>query len=136
MSGIPTVNVVDDEEMSSQGSVNAPVAPQPPSPQQARTVPVQTGWTPPEVISASTQQSAVASPSATTPVESTQVVAAPTIVVDAPSREETKQAFVEVSSVLQQASFAHEEVKSEMKSLATGIEELRRTRAGDVETTT
>ena len=28
MSGIPTVNVVEDEEMSSQGSVNAPVAPQ------------------------------------------------------------------------------------------------------------
>ena len=27
MSGRPTVNIVDDEDMSSQGSVNAPVAP-------------------------------------------------------------------------------------------------------------
>ena len=36
---------------------------------------------------------------------------------------------------MKQASSAHEEVKTEMQSLATGIEELRRTRAGDVETT-
>ena len=135
MSGVPTVNVVDDEEMSSQGNINALVAPQPPSPQQARTVPVQTGWTPPEVFSATTQQSAVASPSTTVPVESMQAVVAPTIVVDAPSREETQKAFEEVSSVLQQASSAHEEVKTEMKSLATSIEELRRTYAGEVETT-
>ena len=34
MSGQATMNVVDDEEMSSQGSVNAPVAPQPPVVQQ------------------------------------------------------------------------------------------------------
>ena len=27
MSGIPTINVVEDEQMSSEGSVNAPVAP-------------------------------------------------------------------------------------------------------------
>ena len=27
MSGLPTVNVVDDEQMSLEGSVNAPVAP-------------------------------------------------------------------------------------------------------------
>ena len=64
-----------------------------------------------------------------------QVVATPTIVVDAPSCEETKQAFAEVSSALQQASSAHEEVRIGMQSLAIGIEELRRTRAGDVETT-
>ena len=134
MSGVPTVNVVDDEEMSSQGSVNAPVAPQPPSPQQARTVQVQTGWTPPGIPSAATQQSAVASPSVTVPVESTEVVAAPTIVVDASSCEETKQAFMEVSSTLQQASSAHEEVRTGMQSLASDIESLRRTRAGDVET--
>ena len=58
-------------------------------------------------------------------VESTEVVAAPTIVVDAPSREETKQPFAELSSALQQASSAHEEVRTEMQSLATRIEELR-----------
>ena len=135
MSGIPTVNVVDDEEMSSQGSVNAPVAPQPSSPQQARTVPVQPVWHPSEGTTIATQQSSVAQPSASVPVESTQAVVAPTIVVDAPSREETQKAFAEVSSVLQQASSAHEEVKTEMQSLATSIEELRRTQAGDVETT-
>ena len=134
MSGIPTINVVDDEEMSSQGSVNAPMAPQPPLPQQARTVQVQTGWTPPGIPSTAMQQSAVASPSATVPVESMQVVAAPTIVVDAPSCEETKQAFAEVSSALQQTSSVQEEVHAEMQSLATGMEELRHTRAGDVET--
>ena len=71
MSNVPTVNVVDDEEMSSQGSVNAPVAPQPPSPQQARTAPVQTEWSPPSQPSIVTRQSVVASPSATVPVEST-----------------------------------------------------------------
>ena len=27
MSGLPTINVVEDEQMSSEGSVNAPVAP-------------------------------------------------------------------------------------------------------------
>ena len=111
------------------------MAPQPPSPQQTCTVQVQSGWNPPGVISAATQQSTVESPSATVPVESTQVVAAPTIVVDAPSREETKQAFAEISSALQQASSAQEEVCTGMQSLAADIEELRRTRAGDVETT-
>ena len=36
--------------------------------------------------------------------------------------------------MLQQASFAHEEVRIEIQSLATGIEELRRTQARDAET--
>ena len=43
MSGVPTVNVVDDEEMSSQGSVNAPVAPPQSPTAQAPTQQVQTG---------------------------------------------------------------------------------------------
>ena len=96
MSGQPTINVVDDEEMSSQGSVNAPVA-HPSSPTQgqvtaqAPTAPV---FLSPSSGTLATQQSRVAGTSrvtqATVPVESTQVVAAPTVVVDAPTRTETK----------------------------------------------
>ena len=133
MSGIPTINVVDDEEMSSQGSVNAPVAPLQPVGRQSPIPPVP--QSPVTMSSIPTQQSGVSGPSGTVPVESTEVVAAPTIVVDAPSREETKKAFEEVSSVLQQASSAHEEVRTGMQSLASDIESLRRKQAGDVETT-
>ena len=83
-----------------------------------------------------TQQSAVASPSTSIPVESTQAVVVPTIVVDAPHAKRRTKAFAKVSLVLQQASAAHEEVKTEMQSLAIGIEKLRQTQVGDVETTT
>ena len=133
MSQVPTVNVVDDEEMSSQGSVNAPVAlPQSPIGQ------IPTSQVPTEEIRISphwhpiaTQQSRTVgssrSVSPTVLAQSTEVVATPTVVVDAPMRAKTKQAFAEVSSALQQASSAHEEVHSEVQSLAIGIEELRKT---------
>ena len=141
MSNVPTVNVVDDEEMSSQGSVNAPIAPsqvtnpQRLTPQSPTTqLGVSPGWTP--IV---TQQSGTSGLSRTVSptvlAQSTEVIATPTMVVDAPTRAETKQAFEEVSSALQQASSAHEEVHAKMKSLATRMEELRKTRAGDVETT-
>ena len=65
-----------------------------------------------------TQQSGVAGPSAkpatTIPVQSTEVVAAPTVPVDAPSHVETKQAFEEVLSALRNVSSKHEEVRSGM----------------------
>ena len=104
MSGQPTINVVDDEEMSSQGSVNAPVA-HPSSPTQGQVTaqaPSAPYSFPSSVLdTAATQQSRVAGTSraaqTTVPAESTQVVAAPTVVVDAPTRTETKQAFAEVS---------------------------------------
>ena len=141
MSGQATINVVDDEEMSSQGSVNAPVAPPPAAMQQHPTTQVPTERMKPQFgfHPTMTQQSGVAGPSAkpatTVPVQSTEVVAAPTVPVDAPSRAETKQAFEEVSSALRNVSSKHEEVRSGMQGLAMGVEELRRARAGDVETT-
>ena len=141
MSGQATINVVDDEDMSSQGSVNAPVAPQQPSVQQGPTAmqPTEVVGTPVQWHPTMTQQSGVAgrsgSPAPTVPVQSTQVVAAPTVPVDAPSRAETKQAFDEVSSVLRTVSSEHAEVRSEMQGLASEMESLRQARAGDVETT-
>ena len=125
MSGQATINVVDDEDMSSQGSVNAPVAPQQPSVQQGPTAmqPTEVVGTPVQWHPTMTQQSGVAgrsgSPAPTVPVQSTQVVAAPTVPVDAPSRAETKQAFDEVSSVLRTVSSEHAEVRSEMQGLAS-----------------
>ena len=59
----------------------------------------------------------------------------PTVPVDAPSRAETKHAFDEVSSALRTVSLKHEEVRADMQGLASGVEELWRARAGDVETT-
>ena len=89
---------------------------------------------------AMTSQSAVAAshgvPSPTVPVQSTEVVAAPTVQVDAPSHAETRQAFAEVSSTLQDVSSMHEGVKVEMQSLAMGIEEVHCQQIGEVETTT
>ena len=142
MSAQGTINVVDDEEMSSEGSVNTPVLPQwhaalaeNPT-QQIPSRPLI--WTSPK-RAAATQQSGVVGPSSsaapTIPVQSTEVLAATTIPVDAPSRAETRQAFDEVSSALHSVSSAHEEVKAGMQTLASGVEDLHRARAGDVETT-
>ena len=142
MSGQPTLNVVDDEEMSSQGSVNAPVAP-PQSPTRKQ-IPAQTpvppfGFTPSTLDAAPTQQSSVGRTSSVLPrisrAESTEVVAAPTVVVDAPTREETKKAFDDVSSALQSVSSQHEAVRAEMETLSRGMEQMRMERAGEVEST-
>ena len=88
---------------------------------------------------AQTQQSGVAGTSGaskvTIPVESTEVVAAPTIVVDAPTRSETKQAFDEVSSVLHSAASQQQEMRAEMETLSRGMEQMRLERAGELETT-
>ena len=143
MSAQATVNIVDDEEMSSQGSVNAPVAPPPVATQQSLSTQAQA---PTEVVNVhgdvqpvAAQQSGVVGTtravSATVPVQSTEVVATPTVMVDAPSRAETKQAFAEVSSAFRAVSSHQEEVQSGMQQLASGVEELRRARASDVETT-
>ena len=146
------INVVDDEEMSSQGSVNAPVA-RPSSPLVQGQQPTQqtpSGLPPwPSMPMASfaipateapPQQSVVTGfhgrkAATTAPVQSTEVIATPTIAVDAPTRAETEQAFAEVSSALRGVSSQHEEVRSGMEQLASGVEALRRARASDVETT-
>ena len=140
MSGQATINVVNNEEMSSQGSVNALVAPPPAIMQQGPTamaptevVGVPVGWNP-----SAMQQSGIAGPTGVPSwmllAQSTEVVVSPTKPVDAPSRAETKQAFDEVSSALRTVSSKHEEVHADMQGLASGVEELRRARAGDVET--
>ena len=143
MSAQAIVNIVDDEEMSSQGSVNAPMAPPHAATQQSlsaqaqapiEAVNVHPGRQPKTTRPSSvTRTSRAATP--TVPVQSTEVVATPTIVVDAPSRAETKQAFEEVSLAFCAVSSQHEVVQSGMQELATGVEELRCARAGDVETT-
>ena len=95
MSHQATVNVVNDEEMSLQGSVNAPVAP------QRSTTPDQImAQAPTEIVGipatllVGTQMSRMSGPSGvleqTVPVASMQVVATPTVVVDAPSCAKTK----------------------------------------------
>ena len=140
--------MVDDEEMSSQGSVNAPVA-RPSSPVvQGPTYQAPAELPPWAVLpkesilaeAAPTQQSIFAGPlggsaATTIPVQSTEVLATPTVPVDSPTRAETQQAFAEVSSALRGVSSQHEEVRSRMQELASGVEALRRARASDVETT-
>ena len=126
------MNIIDDKEMSSQGSVNAPVAP-PQSPTQGQATPQLPSPVfviPSSVVStAPTQQSGVAGTSGasrtTIPVESTEVVAARTIVVDAPTRDKTKQAFDKVSSALCSASLQQEAMRVEMEQLSRGMEQMR-----------
>ena len=128
MSDKATINLVDDEEMSSQGSVNAPVArtaspvAQGPTYQTPAGLPPWPGLprAPVQSAAAPDQQSVVAGPSGgraatTVPVQSTEVIAAPTVPVDAPTRAETKQAFAEVSSALRDVSSQHDEVHSGMQ---------------------
>ena len=71
--------------------------------------------------------------STTVPVQSTQIIASPTIPVNAPTREETKQAFEEVSLTFQTMSSQHEVAKARMQALASGIKELRHACTGNVE---
>ena len=148
MSDKATINLVDDEEMSLQGSVNAPVArtaspvAQGPTYQTPSGLPPWPGLprAPVQPAAAPDQQSVVVGPSGgraatTVPVQSTEVIAAATVPVDAPTRVETKQAFEEVSSALRDVSSQHDEVRSGMQQLASGVEALHRARASDVETT-
>ena len=71
----------------------------------------------------------------TVQVQSTEVVAAPTIPVDTPSHAETKQAFAEVSSALHDVSSEQESVHSEMKASSQEMVRMRMECAGEVEST-
>ena len=73
-----------------------------------------------------TQQSIFAGPhggsaATTIPVQSTEVLATPTVPVDSPTRAQTEKAFAEVSSALRGVSSQHEEVRSGMQELASGV---------------
>ena len=136
MSGFPTIKVVNDKEMSSRGSINTPVAPKQSATQEQLIVqlPTEVVGIPAYWKSIVTRQSGVAGPSVIVPAQSTQVVGAPTVFVNAPTCTEMKQAFDEVSSVLQNVLSQHEELCTSMQGLASGVEELHCTRARDMET--
>ena len=94
MSARATINLVDDEEMNSQGSVNALVAPPAEMVTQGPTYQTPSGLPPfPSAMPTITKHSIVVGPSQTrpiVPVQSTQIIALPTIPVNAPTWEETK----------------------------------------------
>ena len=144
MSGQPTVNIVDDDEMSSQGSVNAPMATpgtaaqvQAPTRQRHETASGLPPWrhspmaqemqqpVPTEQSSVFAGRSGVAP---TVPVAAGSVqpsAVATTIPVDAPSRQETKEAFQEVSSAFQEMSTKHGQIQGSLQVLASTVEALK-----------
>ena len=122
MNGQAIINLVDDEEMSSQGSVNAPVVtPRPGSPSQ---VPMTQAYDTPsgipqwlgmhgampmQTLAPTMQSNVFARPSGVahaTPVMggSGPNTIPPIIPIDAPSHQEIKEAFSEVSSTFQEMS--------------------------------
>ena len=135
MSGQPTVNLVDDDEMSSQGSVNAPVAaPRTEAPilsagTQSSVMPSGLPLRPqlPVVQGAPTLQSSVfATP--TVPVvggSSSFGIVTPTTPVDVPSHQETKEAFDEVSSVFKGMIETHGQIQGDLQTLASKVEALK-----------
>ena len=117
MSGRATINLVDDEEMSLQGNVNAPIAtPRIGSPiQMPTTHPPQPlvgfhswhlailGVTPVQTHAPKMQSSMFACPSGITPTvpvtgQSAPSAIAQTIPLNTPTHEKTKESFTEVSS--------------------------------------
>ena len=71
----------------------------------------------------------------TVTIESTQVVAALTVVVNVPIHAKAKQAFTEVSSALHLVSSQQETVQTQMEQLSWGMEQMRVERIGDVKST-
>ena len=57
-----------------------------------------------------------------------------TTVVDAPSRQETKEAFAEVSSTFPEMSAKHRQIQEGVRALASTVEALRQAKLGEVET--
>ena len=117
MSGQATINLVDDEEMSLQGSINVPIAtPRVGSPSQVSTTQLQEipsrlprwsvmpGAMPVQIPTPTMQSNMYARLSGmavTVPMmggrAETSTIAL-TVPIDAPSQQETKEAFAEVSS--------------------------------------
>ena len=58
---------------------------------------------------------------------------APTIPVDVPSRQETKEAFQEVSSAFQDMSAKHGQIQGSLQVLASMVEALKQAQQGEVE---
>ena len=144
MSGQPTVNIVDNNKMSLQGSVNAPMAApsmvaqvQAPTQQQYETPFGLPPW-PHSPMAQAMQQSAPTEHSSvfarrsgvapTVPVAEGSVqpsAIAPTVPVDVPSCQETKEAFQEVSSAFQDMSAKHGQIQGSLQVLASTAEALK-----------
>ena len=140
MSARATISLVDDEEMSLQGSVNAPMAtPRTTSPSQilmtqlvetSQGLPLWTGAQPVQVPAPMMQSSVYVGPSGV--VATVLVIGggepsaiATTIVIDAPSHKETKEAFSEVSFAFPEMSAKHGQIQEGVRALASAVEELR-----------
>ena len=143
------MNIVDDDEMSSQGSVNAPMAApgtaaqvQEPTRQRLETPSGLPPWphspmaqemqqpTPTAQSSVFAGRSGVAP---TVPVATGSVqpsVDATTVPVDAPSRQDTKEAFQEVSSAFQEMSTKHGQIQGSLQVLASTVEALKQAQQG------
>ena len=132
-------NIVDDEEMSSQGSVHSPSVGTGDGTQVQSFVTQQTLPSPgsplrpqsPVPRAAPTLQSSVVGmPSAfatTVPVVSGSEPSGsvtPTVPVGVPTLEETKAAFGEVSSAFQDMSARHGQIQGNLQSLATTVAAL------------
>ena len=151
MSGQPTMNIVDDDEMSSQGSVNAPMAApgtaaqvQVPTRQRHETLSGLPPWPhspmaqemqqpmPIAQLSVFAGRSGVA-PTVPVAVGSVQLSAiATTIPVDTPSRQETKEAFQEVSLAFQEMSTKHGQIQGSLQVLVSTVEALKQAQQGEV----
>ena len=138
------MNIVDDDEMSSQGSVNAPMAVpsteaqvQAPARQQYDTSSRLPPWPYSPMAQAiqvptSTTQSSVFARrnciAPTVPIEKGSAqpsTIAPTIPVDVLSCQETKEAFQEVPSAFQDMSTKHRQIQERLQVLAGTMEVLK-----------
>ena len=151
MSGQPTINIVEDDEMSSQGSVHSPLigssvgtAVQSPVIQQVMPVagsPLRP-QSPVAHIAPTVQSSVFAQPSAvatTIPVTPASWgrpsgSVSPTIPVEVPTLEDTKAAFQEVSSTFRDMSTQHGQIQGNLQTLASTVQALRQAKQEEQQT--
>ena len=142
------MNVVDDEEMSSQGSVHSPligssVGMLVQTPVTPQVIPVAGSPLQPQSPVAratpTVQSSVLGHPSAFATIVPTAVASgseqlgnvAPTIPVEVPTLEDTKAAFQEVSSTFRNMSAQHGQMQGNLQELASTVQELRRVKQAE-----
>ena len=144
MSGQPTINIVDDDKMSSQGGVNAPIVVpsteaqvQAPARQPYETpfgLPLWPHSTMVQVMQMPTPTTQLGvfvgrigvAPTVPVAVGSVQLnVVGPAVPVDVPSCWETKEAFQEVSLAFQDMSVKHGQTQGSLQVLASMVEALK-----------
>lgn len=127
-------NWVNDEEMSSQGSVNAPVAPMDNTSGQRQELQPQDSISPgdsvPTVLpqSVQTQLSVV---SGGVPVPGTSL-----LVAEGVSRQEAEEAFSQVTTVIGEMTEEHGKIQSGLHALAGHIEHVSQQHSGEMATVT